>query len=105
MIYSYAVRFNIFSFRSLLEILTDSESGTGDDKLRLFLIYFLLSPNVTDAELDELTGALLNSGVSMASLTYLKRIRNFSMVGNKQMEYSSSQGGTTKVWWLSCHYF
>jgi len=83
--------------KSLLEILTDSESGTGDDKLRLFLIYFLLSPNVTDAELDELTGALLNSGVSMASLTYLKRIRNFSMVGNKQMEYSSSQGGTTKT--------
>ena len=30
--------------RSIVEILTDDETGTWDDKLRLFLIYFLLSP-------------------------------------------------------------
>ena len=78
--------------------MTDPETGTEDDKLRLFLIYFLLSPNVTDSEVEELSSALQNSGVSLASLTYLKRMRTYSMIGNKSLEYSSGgQGGTTKA--------
>ena len=61
-----------------MEILTDSETGTPDDKLRLFLIYYLLSPTVSDAEFDELSAALQGSGEALSSLTYLRRCRQVS---------------------------
>lgn len=34
--------------RSVLDIISDSECGTPDDKLRLFLVYFICSPNMTE---------------------------------------------------------
>ena len=34
--------------RSVLDIISDPECGTPEDKLRLFLIYFICSPNMTD---------------------------------------------------------
>ena len=61
-----------------MEILTDSETGTSDDKLRLFLIYYLLSPTVSDGEFDELSAALQSTGKSLSSLTYLRRCRQVS---------------------------
>ena len=63
-----------------MEILTDSETGTPDDKLRLFLIYYLLSPTVSDAEFDELSAALQGAGDGLSSLTYLRRCRQVSSV-------------------------
>lgn len=34
--------------RSVLDIITDTECGTPEDKLRLFLVYYICSPNMTD---------------------------------------------------------
>lgn len=34
--------------RSVLDIIGDPECGTPEDKLRLFLIYFICSSNMTD---------------------------------------------------------
>lgn len=34
--------------RSILDIISDPEFGTPDDKLRLFLVFFICSPNMTD---------------------------------------------------------
>ena len=34
--------------RSVLDIISDPEFGTPDDKLRLFLVFFICSPNMTD---------------------------------------------------------
>jgi hypothetical protein len=34
--------------RSVLDIISDPECGTPDDKLRLFLVYFICSPNMTE---------------------------------------------------------
>lgn len=34
--------------RSVLDIIGDPECGTPDDKLRLFLVYFICSPNMTE---------------------------------------------------------
>lgn len=77
----------------MLEVLSDPESGTPDDKLRLFLIYFLLSPNVTDSEVDELTSALASSGVSLGALTYLRRMRSFSQASAKSLEVNTGAAG------------
>ena len=58
------------------------------------LIYFLLSPSLTASELEELSAALVSSGCeSLASLTYLKRIKTFSDVTAKSMEVGAGAGG------------
>lgn len=38
--------------RSVLDIISDPECGTADDKLRLFLIYFICSPNMTEVTIN-----------------------------------------------------
>ena len=43
---------------SIMEVLSDPQNGSPMDKLRLFLIYFLCTPTVSDAEYDQYAGAL-----------------------------------------------
>jgi len=85
--------------KSIMEVLSDPQNGTPQDKLRLFLIYFLCTPTVSDAEYDQYASALQASGCDLAALTYLRRWRSFTMIGNKNLEWnqSSGQGGTTKA--------
>ena len=69
------------------------------DKLRLFLIYFLCTPAVSDAEYDQYAGALQAGGCDLSALTYLRRWRSFTMIGNKNLELNqvAGQQGTTKA--------
>lgn len=81
--------------RSVLDIITDTECGTPEDKLRLFLVYYICSPNMTDvpllattfkslkywvinwyivqAETDQYASALQTAGCNLSALRYLKR--------------------------------
>jgi len=85
--------------KSIMEVLSDPQNGTANDKLRLFLIYFLCTPAVSDAEYDQYASALQASGCDLSALTYLRRWRSFTMIGSKNMEYNqtAAQGGTTKA--------
>ena len=44
--------------RSLMQVFEDQEAGTGEDKMRLFLIYYICSQQITDAEVDQYSKAL-----------------------------------------------
>lgn len=59
--------------RSVLDIISDAECGTPEDKLRLFLVYFICSTNMTDSETDQYAAALKAAGCNLAPLRYLKR--------------------------------
>jgi len=85
--------------RSIMELLTDPESGGPEDKLRLFLIYFLSMPAVSDAEFDQYADALKNANCDLTALAYLKRWRSFAAQSNKAQELSQAvqQGSTTKA--------
>ena len=37
----------------ILQIFEDNEAGTPEDKMRLFLIYYLCTPNISDSQIDE----------------------------------------------------
>ena len=39
-----------YAFRSLIQIFEDKDAGTPEDKLRLFLIYYLCTAHITDTE-------------------------------------------------------
>merc|ERR1719446_16679 len=55
--------------KSIMEVLSDPENGSPMDKLRLFLIYFLCTPAVSDAEYDQYAGALQAGVTWQLSLT------------------------------------
>ena len=44
--------------KSIMEVVNDPENGGPEDKMRLFIIYFLCSPQMSDAELDQYSAAL-----------------------------------------------
>jgi len=81
--------------KSIMEIINDPENGGPDDKLRLFLIYYLCTNTVTDAEFDQYSATLQAAGCSLSALTYLKRWRSFSMINTKNFEISQGPGMTT----------
>ena len=53
-----------------MEVLSDPENGSPMDKLRLFLIYFLCTPAVSDAEYDQYAGALQVDGIKIVFFIY-----------------------------------
>ncbi|KAI7690032.1 Sec1 family domain-containing protein 1 [Sarcoptes scabiei] len=86
-----------------LELIRDPESGTLEDKLRLFLIYFL-SSNLSDSEYEQYINELRTLGCDLASLEYVKRCkflanRNSSIINSNQNSDSifQSLGGGTKT--------
>jgi len=56
----------------VLDIISDPSSGTPEDKMRLFIIYYIFSPEMTEAELTQHTSALESIGADVRPLHYLK---------------------------------
>lgn len=81
--------------RSVLDIISDPECGTPDDKLRLFLVYFICSPNMTESETDQYATALQAAGCNLAALRYLKRWKSCSKIATGSSQYLG--GGTRTV--------
>ena len=44
--------------RSLMQVFEDPEAGTAEDKMRLFIIYYICSPQLPDSEVDEYANVL-----------------------------------------------
>ncbi|XP_012281177.1 protein sly1 homolog [Orussus abietinus] len=79
--------------RSILDIINDPDSGTPDDKLRLFIIYYLCS-NISDSEYSKHEAALANAGCDLNPLIYIKRWRSYTRIAGIQSNY---EGGGTKT--------
>ncbi|XP_076048320.1 sec1 family domain containing Slh [Oratosquilla oratoria] len=63
--------------KPVLDVIRDPDCGTAYDKLRLFLIYYLCSPNLTDSEFDQFVSALTEAGASPHPLAYMKRWKSY----------------------------
>ncbi len=84
--------------KAVLEMIEDPEAGTPEDKMRLFLIYYLCSPQIADEEVDKFAGILESIGCDMASLKYLKRWKAVSrMSAVSSSEKQDYGGGGTKT--------
>lgn len=59
--------------KSLLEIISDASVGTSEDKMRLFLIYYICSPHISDGDLRKYEAALVEAGCELSPLLYMKR--------------------------------
>lgn len=70
----------IFFPLSLFQIIKDPECGGPVDKMRIFLIMYLCSANMTDAEFSEYATALAEAEADTRALLYLKRWKSLMKV-------------------------
>lgn len=59
--------------RTLGDLLKDPEFGTLEDKMRLFIIYFICTPYVPDGEFQRLEAILQEIGCDLSPLPYIQR--------------------------------
>ena len=57
----------------VLEALRDTQKGLPDDKLRMFLVFYLFTDTIAASDLEEYETALTAAGCSTAPLRYLKQ--------------------------------
>lgn len=76
---------------TVLEIINDPEVGSPEDKLRLFLIYYISTPNVSQAELDQHVEALTNVGCDVSCISYMKKWKAFNKVASGPIQTGSGQ--------------
>ncbi|XP_055637438.1 protein sly1 homolog [Toxorhynchites rutilus septentrionalis] len=81
--------------RALLEVMKDPEFGTPEDKMRLFIIYYICT-NVAEAEYQKLEQVLKECGCDLAPMPYIQRWKSImkSTVSNPN-QYEGS--GTKTV--------
>jgi len=93
--------------REMLAIIADPNRGTPEDKMRLFLMFYLCNENIPQAEMDQFEEALKKVHVDTLPLKYVKRTKAFneSMLGpmsastanQNTMSYSNLRGLLQKV--------
>ncbi len=84
--------------RSLMDMITDPEFGTPDDKMRLFLIYYICSnPTMSQAEVDQYAASLRNAGCDLAPLSYMKRWKAYANMNSVASAAQYGGGGTKTV--------
>lgn len=83
--------------RPLYDVLADAEFGTLDDRLRLFVIYYICNGHaVADGELHRLEQVLAGQGCDMAVLAYVKRWKSI-MQKSTELPNQYEGGGTRTV--------
>ncbi|RXG52809.1 Sec1 family domain-containing protein 1, partial [Armadillidium vulgare] len=80
--------------KPLLEVIRDPEMGSANDKLRLFLIFYLCATEVNPTELKEYTDALKEAGVNLDAFAYIKRWKGLLKMTAAPSEYT---GGVAKT--------
>lgn len=65
--------------KSLLDIISDPDAGTPEDKMRLFLIFFITAPQPpTESDLEQYKKALTDAGCDLSPLNYVKQWKAFT---------------------------
>uniref|UniRef100_A0A3P8T0L0 Sec1 family domain containing 1 n=1 Tax=Amphiprion percula TaxID=161767 RepID=A0A3P8T0L0_AMPPE len=76
--------------KSLLDIISDPDAGTSEDKMRLFLIFYItaqLAPSESD--LEQYKKALTDAGCDLSPLNYIKQWKAFTKMAATPANYVS----------------
>ncbi|XP_004929499.2 protein sly1 homolog [Bombyx mori] len=77
--------------KAVMDLITDPSAGTPEDKMRLFIIYYLCTSQFTDDEYEKFEGALVAANCDVKALSYMKRWKGFTKMSNQY------EGGGTKT--------
>ncbi|KPJ11182.1 Protein sly1-like [Papilio machaon] len=76
--------------KAVMDLISDVSAGTAEDKMRLFIIYYLCTPQITDDEYKKFEAALLAANCDIQPMSYMKRWKLntlFSSGGGNYIEY------------------
>lgn len=59
--------------KAVMDLITDTSAGTEEDKMRLFIIYYLCTSQVPEEEYKKFETALLAANCDIKPMTYMKR--------------------------------
>ncbi|KAM6336184.1 sec1 family domain-containing protein 1 isoform 2-T2 [Podargus strigoides] len=77
--------------KSLLDMISDPDAGTPEDKMRLFLIYYISSAQVpSEIDLEQYKKALLDAGCNLAPLSYIKQWKAFTKMASAPTSYGNT---------------
>jgi hypothetical protein len=79
---------------NLMEIISDPEAGTPEDKLRLFLIALICGPTLSDGQIDQYRDALVAVNCDVSALQYIRRWKAYTKMTAAPSQYG---GGGTKT--------
>jgi hypothetical protein len=79
--------------KSILDIISDPDAGTPEDKLRLFIINLICGPQMSECEIDQYFTALQSAGCDLAAVQFVRRWKSYA----KMTVTSSYGGGGTKT--------
>nr|CAI5845744.1 unnamed protein product [Callosobruchus analis] len=83
--------------KPLMEILSDATAGAPDDKLRLFIIFYICSQQISDADLRKYEEALLRNGCDLTPIAYIKRWKSFIKMASGGSSLNQYEGAGTKT--------
>lgn len=77
--------------KSLLDIISDPDAGTPEDKMRLFLIYYITAQQApSELDLEQYKKALLDAGCDLSPLNYIKQWKAFTKMAATPANYGNS---------------
>lgn len=79
----------------VLENIKNTEFKEPADKLRMFLIFYILSSNISSSDMSEYESALTSQGCDLAPLTYVKRVKEITKMSIMSNSSSASQSQST----------
>lgn len=79
---------------NLMEIISDPEAGTPEDKIRLFLIALICGQSLSDAQIDQYCVALQGANCDISAIQYIRRWKSYTKMTAAPSQYG---GGGTKT--------
>ncbi|XP_072221356.1 sec1 family domain-containing protein 1 [Leuresthes tenuis] len=77
--------------KSLLDIISDPDAGTPEDKMRLFLIYYITAQQApSESDLEQYKKALLETGCDLSPLSYIKQWKALTKLAATPANYGNS---------------
>ncbi|XP_065660731.1 sec1 family domain-containing protein 1 isoform X2 [Hydra vulgaris] len=77
--------------KSVIELIQDAEVGTPEDKLRLFLIYYMSTPTMAENDFEAHVKALEVTGCNLGSINYIKKWKTFNKVTTDSIQTGTGQ--------------
>lgn len=81
--------------KSMSELIQDPEFGSAEDKMRLYIIYFICT-NAPDAEYRKLENILQEIGCDLTAMPYVQRWKSI-MTRSSNLNTTQYEGGGTKT--------
>uniref|UniRef100_A0A5F8G4T2 Sec1 family domain containing 1 n=1 Tax=Monodelphis domestica TaxID=13616 RepID=A0A5F8G4T2_MONDO len=77
--------------KSLLDMISDPDAGTPEDKMRLFLIYYISAQQApSEADLEQYKKALTDAGCNLTPLQYIKQWKAFAKMASAPTSYGNT---------------